>query len=138
MDPIEFKAGVEKIFYVELDLARDSLSPDWAVSAWGESAKIEITVDGKTESDHLPYVKQNHSKLPANEGKEEGDGEDSDTGDDASNNEKAVAAAEAAEEAAQQAVDAASNASILLQNVLMKSSAVLEQADLVMDDLLAA
>jgi hypothetical protein len=100
MDPIEFKAGEEMVFYVELDLNRDELSPDWAISAWGESGEIKIRVDGKEESDHFPYVKQNHSKLPANEGQEEGDGDSSD-GDDASNNEKAAAAAKAAEDAAQ-------------------------------------
>jgi hypothetical protein len=57
MDPIEFKGEEEMIFYVELDLGRKGLSPDWAVSAWGESADIEVTVDGKENSATFPYVK---------------------------------------------------------------------------------
>jgi hypothetical protein len=61
MDPIEFKAGDEMVFYVELDLEREGLSPDWAVTAWGEDSKVTITVDGKGGSDSLPYVKQDHS-----------------------------------------------------------------------------
>jgi hypothetical protein len=36
MDPIEMKAGEEKVFYVELDLGRENMSPDWAVTTWGE------------------------------------------------------------------------------------------------------
>jgi hypothetical protein len=112
MDPIEFKADEEMVFYVELDLGREGLSPDWAVSAWGESGEIEITVDGKESSDTLPYVKQDHSKLPADEGQEDGDGDNSD--DDTSNNEKAAAAAKKAEEAAQEATDAATNAGYIM------------------------
>ena len=110
MDPIEFKAGEETVFYIELDLERDGLSPDWAVTAWGEQSKVSITVENKGESASLPYVKQDHSKLPANEGQEEGDNSDDDTG----NNEKAAEAAEKAEEAAKDARDAETNASYIM------------------------
>jgi hypothetical protein len=123
MDPIEFKADEEMVFYVELDLGRKGLSPDWAVTAWGESSAVSITVDGKASSDSLPYVKQNHSKLPANEGQESGDDSDDDTGND----EKAAEAAKKAEDAAEEAKAAQTNASYIMQNVLMSSGNVIEQ-----------
>jgi hypothetical protein len=40
MDPIEMKAGEEKTFYVELDLGRENMSPDWAVTTWGEQGSV--------------------------------------------------------------------------------------------------
>ena len=75
MEPIEMKAGDEKVFYVELDLGRENISPDWSVTTWGEKGSVQITVDGKESSNAFPYVKQDHSKLPENEGRED-DGED--------------------------------------------------------------
>jgi hypothetical protein len=138
MDPIEFKAGEKMTFYVELDLNRDEISPDWAVTAWGESGEIKITVDAKGESDKFPYVKQDHSRLPADEGQEEGNGDSDSDGDDASNNEKAAAAAKKAEEAAKEATDAATNASYIMQTIEMKKGDVAEYAEKAMEALLNA
>jgi hypothetical protein len=95
-------------------------------------------VDGKGSTDAFPYVKQDHSKLPKNEGGEDGNNTDDDNNDDATNNEKAVKSAKIAEEAAALAKEAATNASYIMQTVDMKKSAVVEYIEKVQGQLLLA
>ena len=95
-------------------------------------------MDGKGSTDAFPYVKQDHSKLPKNEGGEDGNNTDDDNNDDATNNEKAVKSAKIAEEAAALAKEAATNASYIMQTVDMKKSAVVEYIEKVQGQLLLA
>jgi hypothetical protein len=59
-------------YTIEIDFDREHAPKDWAFTAWGENGEISIEVIGK-ESDTWADVKQDHSKLPEDEGKEGGD-----------------------------------------------------------------
>jgi hypothetical protein len=95
--PLEFDAGETKNFIIELDLNREGLSKDWSVAAWGEMGPVKVEVEAKgPDTDKFPYVKEDNSKLPENEGKE-------DNGGGGNDNEAAEAAAKKAEEAEKEA-----------------------------------
>jgi hypothetical protein len=94
------------------------MSKDWSVAAWGESGNVEVTVVGKGESAAFPHVEQDHSRLPEDEGKENGGGGGND-------NDAAKASAEKAEDAAEEAARHVTNMGYIMQTVLMKADAVI-------------
>jgi hypothetical protein len=124
--PLEFAAGETKNFLIELDLYREGMSRDWSVAAWGELGPVKVTVESKgPETDKFPYVKEDNSKLPENEGKEDNGGGDSDGGND---NEAAEAGAKKCEDAEKEAKDLVQQQEWAMQTVDMKTNEVIEHA----------
>ena len=83
-------------YIVEMDLARDKMSQDWSITAWGEGGEVRVTVPNR-ESSSFNYISEDNTRLPEDEGREDdgGDSTDTDNGDD--NDDVAIGHAEAAE-----------------------------------------
>ena len=108
------------------------MSKDWSVTAWGEGGDVEVTVEGKGQSASFPHVDQDHSRLPEDEGKENGGG------DGGNDNDAAKASAQKAEDAADEAEEHVRNMGYIMQTVLMKADAVIEHVQNTGSHLLAA
>jgi len=58
MKPIEFEAGEEREFYIELDFARrPNLPKDWSFVAHGRDGAVHVTHAKGIESDAWPHQK---------------------------------------------------------------------------------
>ena len=44
------------------------MTRDWSITAWGEDGPVEVTVLGKGESQHFPFLSKNDELLPTDEG----------------------------------------------------------------------
>jgi len=61
MNAIEFDEGETINFILEWDWARESVSPDWSVTAWGKLGEVTVTHEQGIESASLPYISKNGS-----------------------------------------------------------------------------
>jgi len=56
MAAIDFAANESRSFIVEWDWARESITPDWSVTAWAEYGTVSVTHNDGWETDSLPFT----------------------------------------------------------------------------------
>ena len=100
MRPYEFPGGFKQIYVLELDMRRQGMANDWSFTAWGENGEVEITVVGRGETQHFPYIIKDDDLLPATEGGSYGNNNNSEKEqeDQTANNLAAETAAKDAEQ----------------------------------------
>ena len=104
MRPLEFVGGQTHLYILELDMARQGMANDWSFTAWGENGEVSVSIVGRGDTQHFPYIEKNDDLLPSTEGGLGGDGNNN--GDDqTANNLIAATAADDAEEYATDAAD---------------------------------
>ena len=58
--------GESSTFLIEMNLQKDNMSKDWALTAWGENGPLTVSVQGKT-SDTWSEIIRDDSLLPSDE-----------------------------------------------------------------------
>ena len=58
--------GESSTFLIEMNLQKDNMSKDWALTAWGENGPLTVSVQGKT-SDTWSTILRDDSQLPSDE-----------------------------------------------------------------------
>ena len=58
MKPIAASAGEPMNIIVELDFARENITPDWSLTAWATNGAVTVRHTNDISTDSLPYIER--------------------------------------------------------------------------------